>query len=238
LPGERAADSLLILPLCWLFHAPLGVQMIITCWSVKGGSGTTVVAASLALIAGRRTTTGALLVDLAGDAPAVLGLSEPTGPGVGDWLDSGHHDPALLRAMEVDAAPSVRLLPMGTCSHAGGAELVAALANDERTVIVDAGVLSPGPAFDLISAAATSLLVLRPCYLALRRASLAPLRPSGVVLITEVGRALGRKDVESVLGVPVVAEVLTDPVVARAVDAGLLAGRLPRGLIRSLSNAA
>ncbi len=212
--------------------------MIITCWSVKGGSGTTVVAASLALLAGRRGPDAALLVDLAGDAPAVLGMAEPTGPGVGDWLDGLNTDAAALRAMELLAAPSVRLLPMGAHSLASGANLAMVLALDPRTVVVDAGVLRVGPAFDLITAATTSLLVLRPCYLALRRAALAPVRPSGIVLVTEAGRALGRKDVESVLGAPVVAEVLADPLVARAVDAGLLAGRLPRGLVRSLSDAA
>jgi MinD-like ATPase involved in chromosome partitioning or flagellar assembly len=212
--------------------------MIITCWSVKGGSGTTVVAASLALLLGRRTEQGALLVDLAGDAPAVLGMAEPTGPGVGDWLDGPVRDRATLLQSEVEAAPFVRLLPMGSRTLSPGSPLVEALAQDKRTVIIDAGVLAPGPSLDVIANVTTSLLVLRPCYLALRRASLAPVRPSGVVLINELGRALGRKDIESVLGVPVVADVLIDPNVARAVDAGLLAGRLPRTLARSLRNAA
>jgi Cellulose biosynthesis protein BcsQ len=212
--------------------------MIITCWSVKGGSGTTVVAASLALLLGRRMEQGALLVDLAGDAAAVLGLTEPTGPGVGDWLDGPSRDATSLLQHEVEAAPFVRLLPMGTRSLSPGSPLIEVLAQDERTIIIDAGVLAPGPSLDVIANATTSLLVLRPCYLALRRASLAPVRPSGVVLISEPGRALGRKDIESVLGVPVVADVLIDPNVARAVDAGLLAGRLPRTLARSLRSAA
>jgi MinD-like ATPase involved in chromosome partitioning or flagellar assembly len=212
--------------------------MIITCWSVKGGSGTTVVAASLALLLGRRSESGVLLVDLAGDAPAVLGMTEPTGSGAGDWLDAAGGDLATLHQLEIEAAPAVRLIPMGTCSLASGGKLMEALAADERTVIIDAGILSPGPSLDVIANATTSLLVLRPCYLALRRASLAPVRPSGVVLVNEPGRALGRKDVEAVLGVPVVAEMLIDPNVARAVDAGLLAGRLPRTLARSLRSAA
>jgi hypothetical protein len=83
-----------------------------------------------------------------------------------------------------------------------------------------------------------SLLVLRPCYLALRRAVAAPFRPSGVVLVREPGRALTRRDVEAVLGVPVRAEVDVDPAIARAVDAGLLTARLPRGLERALRDAA
>ena len=53
--------------------------VLVTCWSVKGGSGTTVVAAALALSLARRDE-GALLVDLAGDVPAALGCPEPTLP--------------------------------------------------------------------------------------------------------------------------------------------------------------
>ncbi|MFZ2440837.1 MAG: hypothetical protein WAW51_00670, partial [Ilumatobacteraceae bacterium] len=56
------------------------------CWSAKGGSGTTVVSAALALVLSHRRP--ALLVDLAGDAPAALGIAEPAGPGVADWLAS------------------------------------------------------------------------------------------------------------------------------------------------------
>src|SRR5438477_86168 len=66
----------------------------------------------------------------------------------------------------------------------------------------------------------------------------ASVRPPGVVLVEERGRALTRADVEGVLGVPVRAVVEVDSTVARAVDAGLLAGRLPAGLERALRNAA
>ena len=73
------------------------------------------------------------------------------------------------------------------------------------TVVVDAGSSPAGAALQLVAAAGTSLLVLRPCYLALRRAVAAPVRPSGVVLVREAGRALGRNDVEEALQVPPVA---------------------------------
>ena len=86
----------------------------------------------------------------------------------------------------------------------------------------------------MAAGAQESLLVLRPCYLALRRALAAPVRPSGVVLVSESGRALGRRDVEDVLGVPVRAEVAIEEAVARAVDAGLLGRRVPRPLERAL----
>ena len=61
--------------------------------------------------------------------------------------------------------------------------------------------------------------------------------PLGVVrmpYVAEPGRALGRRDVESVIGVPVVAEIPLDPAVARAVDAGLLSCRLPATIGRAL----
>ena len=116
--------------------------------------------------------------------------------------------------------------------------------------MVDAGVVpvregdgrgagSDGEAALVLAAGAThSLLVLRPCYLALRRAVSCPLRPSGVVLVREDGRSLDEWDVEAALGVPVVATVRVTAQVARLVDAGLLAARLPKSLVRELRHAA
>lgn len=221
--------------------------MFISCWSVKGGSGTTVVAASLALLFAADPpvgcSDGALLADLAGDAPAVLGLPEPEGDGLLDWLASDAAVGALPR-LELDGGGGLSVLPCGRGpvlrSRADGdrvARLAEAWATSLRPVVADLGLLSPR-FHELAAASTTSLLVIRPCYLALRRAVEAPLRPSGVVLVDEPARSLGRHDVEEVLGVPVVATVEFDPGVARAVDAGLLAGRLPRRLARSLRSAA
>ncbi|MBK9180240.1 MAG: hypothetical protein IPM45_11890 [Acidimicrobiales bacterium] len=232
--------------------------MLVACWSAKGGSGTTVVAASLAVLLARSSETGALFVDLAGDAPAVLGLPEPSGAGLADWFAAGSEVPVDgLRRLEVPAAERLRLLPRGvgalgdgeaavvgalSCGPAAAGDraevLAALLATDGRAVVADCGSGPVGAALTVVAAATHSLLVTRPCYLSLRRAVAAPLRPSGVVLVREPGRALGRADVEEVLGVPVRAEVLVDPAVARAVDAGLLASRLPRTLERSLRHAA
>ncbi len=232
--------------------------MLTACWSAKGGSGTTVVAASLAVLLARSSEPGALLVDLAGDAPAVLGLPEPAGPGLVDWFAAGSEVPVDgLHRLEVPAADRLHLVPRGVGSFpdggrcgadalpAGLAErgdraevLTALLATDGRPVVADCGAEPRGVALAVAAAATRSLLVTRPCYLSLRRAVAAPLRPSGVVVVREPGRALSRADVEDVLGVPVRAEVLVDPAVARAVDAGLLASRLPRTLERSLRHAA
>lgn len=215
--------------------------MLVACWSSKGGSGTTVVAASLALLLARRMPGGGVLADLAGDAPAALGLAEPEGPGLAGWLAAGTEVPAdALSRLEVRAGSGLALLARGAGDLAPErADVLAALlAADARPVVADCGADLAGAALAVAAGATRSVLVTRPCFLALRRALRAPLRPSEVVLLTEPGRSLTRADVEDAVGAPVVAEVAVDPVVARAVDAGLLATRLPRSLARELSRAA
>ena len=216
--------------------------MLIALWSVKGGSGTTVVSVALAGMLARQSSAGSLLVDLGGDVPAVLGMAEPPGPGLGEWLASGSEVPAdALSRLEISGPGGLRVLPSGSDAVAvpGRAEvLTAILAADPRPVVADCGAGPLDAGLALAAAASASLLVLRPCYLSLRRAVQARLRPSAVILVSEPGRSLGRSDVESVLGVPVRAVVGVDPAIARAVDAGLLASRLPRGLERALRHAA
>lgn len=218
--------------------------MLTACWSVKGGAGVSVVAASLALrVAAHRPC---LLVDLGGDQPDIAGVPAPSGPGVSEWL-ARPHDPPPLADLAVSLPGGVALLPRGVgpleASRAGA--LLTALGALDRSVVVDCGAPAgadhgaPGELTLAIAGAATqSLLVTRPCLLALKRAVKAPVRPSGVVVVLEAGRALRTEDVAEVLGVPVVAEVAVDPTVARAVDAGLLAHRLPRPLQRGLRHVA
>jgi len=206
------------------------------CWSAKGGSGTTVVSAALALVLTRRAPT--LLIDLAGDAPAALGLAEPSGPGVAEWLASPTADAAALLRLSVDATDALRVIPRGSGNIPGDArwgDLARAL-DGHGQVVVDAGTGVPPAA--LLSAATHTLLVTRPCYLALRRAVASGIQPTGIVVVGEPGRALNSDDIERSLHAPVVAELQYDPAVARAVDAGLLASRLPRSLAHSLKAAA
>jgi len=218
---------------------PSGAFVLISCWSSKGGSGTTVVAAALAILLAAEVGT-ALLVDLGGDLPATLGLPEPA-VGLAGWA-GGSKERAHggeLSGLEVEVGAGVRLVPRGPGVLSGEISpwLAGALAGRDR-VVVDAGVVGGGgeggPGFGLTATASTSLLVLRPCFLALRRAVIAPLRGSGVVLVDEPGRALGPGDIEAALGLPVVAVVPWDPAVSRRVDAGLLGTALPRDLARAL----
>lgn len=204
------------------------------CWSLKGGSGTTVVAAALSIVRSRAEPT--LAVDLCGDVAAALGMADPCGPGLGDWLSSSTDDADALLGLSVEVRPSLRLLPPGSMAAApadrwqAAAEVLAACG---CTVVVDAGVGVPHDAF--LRAGAASLLVTRACYLALRRAPALRHTPTGVVLVAEHGRALDRRQVAAAVGCPVVAEVPWDPAIYRGVDSGLLAMRLPPAVGTPLS---
>ena len=217
--------------------------MLTACWSVKGGSGTTVVAATLALglLGVGRPVVAA---DFAGDLPVALGVAEPSGPGLLDWLGAGPHvpDDALGRLAHLQEN-GLTIIARGD-SHAApvvppdadtGRRLADALraVRGGSPVIADCGRSESSAMRSFIAAADRSFLVLRPCYLALRRAVAAP-RPTAVVLITEPDRSLSSGDIEDVLGVPVATEIALDPAVARAVDAGLLGARLPRHFTRAM----
>jgi MinD-like ATPase involved in chromosome partitioning or flagellar assembly len=219
--------------------------MLIACWSAKGGVGTTVVAAGLGLHLASRTPAGSLLVDLAGDLPIALGCPDTESPGIRDWLAAEGEIPTdALARLERPMHDGVGLITRGLGPLLGGrASLLARLLSAEpRTVVADCGVVTETEA-DVVArqvaaTASVSLLVLRPCFLGLRRAVRLTLRPTGIVVVNDEGRAITSDDIESVLGVPVVARVRVSPAVARAVDAGLLAGALPRTLERDLRHAA
>ncbi len=210
---------------------------MIVCWSVKGGSGTTVVASTLALIRAAESQRGALLVDLAGDVPAVLGLAEPSGPGVSEWFSQSENSSRMtLQSIAIQATANLQIIARGSNllnSDANFGELCSALKTFDLPIIIDAGCGIPSP--DLLAHATSSLLVTRPCYLSLRRAAHLSAKPTGIVLINETGRALGKRDVEAVVGAPVTAEITFDAAIARAVDAGLLASRLPAIMSKQLA---
>ena len=210
--------------------------MFFICWSPKGGSGTSVVAAGLALRAGA-AGPGALLIDLAGDQPALLAVAADARDGIADWAAAPDDVPVdAIAALEVPVADGVQLVPRGHAAVEGaaGERLAVALAVLEagnRPVVVDAGT-SPRPA-PWLPAGATLVTVVRPCYLALRRLAAAGLPPgSPTVVVEEPGRALTVADIGAAIGCDVAVRLPWDPAVARAVDAGLLTSRSPRSLRR------
>jgi hypothetical protein len=214
--------------------------VLVALWSSKGGSGTSVVAAAVAAVLAR--TTPCRLADLGGDQAAVLGLGADPGTGLLDWLAAGAALPESIDRLAVEVAPDLVLLPAGgraiddaagvrPAAEAGGA-LAAALRRRSGPTVVDVGVDRSAAAAALVEAADIALAVMRPCYLALRRAVASPslAHTSGVVLVEEPGRALGRSEVTDVLGLPVLGRIPWRPGVARAVDAGVLAARPVDGL--------
>ena len=209
--------------------------MLVACWSSKGGAGTTVVAASLALLLARRdpasarcSSTWPATCPPRSAWPSPTARASPAG-----WRPAPTSPPTRSRRLEVPAGPGLALLPRGD----GPARPTPAPRCSPRSWRP-----TPGP----WSSTAAPTRPAPPWPWPRRRHPLgarhpgllpgaapgrsrAPLRPSEVVLVTEPGRALAPHDVEDCVGAPVVAEVAVDPAVARAVDAGLLATRLPRG---------
>lgn len=212
--------------------------MLICFWSPKGGSGTSVVAAATALTLAHRAP--ARLADLAGDQPAMLGLATEPTPGLFDWLRAGPQAPTdALDRLGIEVAAGLTLLPagrgpIGAAPPEAGAALAVALHSAERSTICDAGRLDHAATAACAEVADANVVVVRGCYLALRRAVYheAIELATGAVLIAEHGRSLGTRDVEDVLGIPVLATIEARSSTARAVDAGVLATRMPDVLAR------
>ena len=217
--------------------------MLVSLWTLKGGAGCSVTSALLGLhLARQRQATGAVLVDLGGDLPAILGCPEPSA-GLVDWLRAGPTGPPNgLARMAVDLTPGLRLVGRGQGPMPEGEPhelLIRQLDAFPGQVVVDAGlVMGSGGQAALarwFAAHATrSVLVTRACYLALSRAARSPVVPSGVVVVREPGRAFADDDIADAIGAPIVGDVAADPAVARAVDAGLLLSRVPGRTHRAL----
>jgi len=195
--------------------------------SAKGGNCTTVTAAAHAA---RRAASGqtTCLVDLCGDLPAVLGIAEPEGPGVLDWLsESCGESVADLLSRSVRVADNLALIHRGAAFVSGHPRWgdLCSLVAAHPGIVVDAGTgFVPD---DVHDAADQTVLVTRPCYLSLRRA-VHRRRPGQVAVIDEPDRALTVADVAQVLGVTSPVRVPHSAAIGRAVDAGLLVERAPR----------
>jgi cellulose biosynthesis protein BcsQ len=214
--------------------------VLLSLWSPKGGSGTSVLAAACAIVLA--ADRGARLVDLDGDQAAVLGLTPGATDrpdGVRDWLAVGPEAPAdALDYFAVDAGPGLVLLPPGSAERVGtgaaGAALGVVLRDGVGAIVADCGRADDAASRALVEVSDLSVVVIRACYLALRRGTADELvrSASGIVVMEEAGRALGTREVADVLGVPVLATIPVRAAIARVVDAGVLVARLPDTLAR------
>lgn len=216
--------------------------MLWTVAGAKGGVGTSVTAAALAVEAARMDPTRPVtVVDLAGDQADLLGI-DACGQGVREWLRAGPEvDGEALERLSVEITGRLRLVPAGgrkppTLGSERIARFVEVLDDMAGLVIVDVGVAEPDPVAAtslLMASSARRTAVVRACYLALRRAQRIAVALDDIVEVREGGRALTTIDVEAVVGQPVAARIPFDPGIARVVDAGLLVARPPRSLRRA-----
>jgi hypothetical protein len=203
--------------------------------SVKGGVGTSVTSAAVALLLSRDSSRTTFLVDIGGgDQPDILGLPAIS-DGLGTWLSAPDR---RLSDLAVGVTDTLRLVPTGDRPLLAESSWMAPLAlalDDLRStanVVVDAGQLDTTDHLDPL--ADRRLMVMRPCYVALRHVVTAVNRWDGLVLVRPPDRVLTTRDVASVCDMPLAAEITMTPDVSRAVDAGVLRSRLPTGLVRSL----
>lgn len=212
--------------------------MLLSVCTPKGGSGASVVTAACSLVLAG--SVGARLADFAGDQPALLGLGADPPTGLTDWLAAGPEAPAdALDRLAVDAAPGLVLLPTGgadvaSASPEAGAALAVVLRDAPVTTIADLGTAAAPALQALLEVSDAAVIVMRGCYLALRRAVRHERfqRVVGAVVVDEPGRALGAHEVADVLGVPVLATFPLRASIARTVDAGVLTTRMPDLLAR------
>jgi hypothetical protein len=214
--------------------------MLVACWSAKGGSGSTSIAASLAVIAADSGQVP-LAVDLGGDLASVFGSAAPAGPDLHQWLEAAPDVGADTLHRVVTDLGGIDLLtaqPHSTASPGRIADLVTWLKQLDRPVIADVGCVDTALAHALVDQADRPLLVTRLCYLSLRRAIASPRAATGVVVIREKRRAITQLDVEQSLDLPVVAVVDVTAAMSRVIDSGQLPHHLPAYVRRALRHAA
>lgn len=206
--------------------------MLMVLSSVRGGVGTSVVSAAIAVLAARDQSRPTYLVDLTGDQTDIFGLAQAD-IGLDDWTTRADR---RLTDLAVDIDPQLRLVPSRTALDSTESldGLVTALEQrrHDAHVVIDAGRLDLSDSFRELRP--THLLVIRPCYLALRATVSSSRNWDGLVVVRPPDRVLTTRDVVNVTGLPAIAEVDMSADVARAVDAGVFGSRLPSGLERSL----
>ena len=187
----------------------MSTPRLIVCTGAKGGQGTTTIAAAIALTLARDAWT--VLIDTAGDALPILGCP---GPCTHRTLTDAVAHPVTV----------TRWLDVATTTAPIDRQALDAARERGWHVVIDAGT-TPVDVDD-----AERVLVVRNCYLALRRVVWQPQRPDVAAVVIEPDWPLTATDVADILpDVPKVV-VAWDPKVAGIIDAGLLAARYPDAL--------
>jgi hypothetical protein len=170
--------------------------------------------------------THTVLIDLCGDVPAAAGMAEPTTPGINDWLsESSTSDAQALVTLGTPFDNGLVIVHRGSSFVDGQprwSDLANAITTLPMNIVIDAGTTFLPD--ELRRAVTHVTMVVKPCYLSLRRASRMQ-RPTQLFVVCEESRALTIKDVGHVLGMPVTCEIPYTSAISRAVDAGMLPSR-------------
>ena len=111
--------------------------------------------------------------------PAIFGLAGEPELGLSDWLEAGAAAPVeALDRMLVEVAPGIALVPFGAADRTlrprpaaeAGAALAVALRDLPVPVVADCGAADDPATRALVEVADVVVVVIRGCYLALRRA--------------------------------------------------------------------
>ena len=232
------------------------------CWSAKGGTGTSTMAAAFAVRAAAALEKAGVdegaaggpvtLVDLRGDMNALLGMmSRGAGPvsGRDPWPAGAEAmDPAEVgRGVIAAAGERVGKCMMLVDLHdpAAGSVcdpasekfpiLLRAVCEASSVVVVDAGTDEADRASSIAETMPNvrPVMVVRNCYLSIRKAEArGASERSDVVLVEETQRSLGRRDVAAALNARGLHRVVWDARVARSVDAGTMVSMLAPSLRR------
>ena len=220
--------------------------MLISCWSPKGGSGTTVIAAALAML--HAQLSGSWLVDTQGDLDAVFPTGDaPATAGFRQW-SSVINDarPQRLADVAYAATSDVTLIPAGPVvadAPRPSAQRIAEFAEwiGDDVAIVDAGTVGDGGesyARLFSDVADHSYCVVRLCFLSLRRLQQSSVTPTGLIIIDEPNRMLAPEDFVRSVHAPVIATIPWDASISRSVNSGTLGRAMPKQLVRALGRAA
>jgi hypothetical protein len=219
--------------------------MVITMWSVKGGSGVSTLSTVVAAALNDLSRSNALLIDLAdGDLRGILGgptrASDDPGTGFGDWVAADETlDPSALERL-IGSEPAPLLIggnsasPIAQERSTRTVEGLRWLDTKYAHVLIDAGSANNDLSATTIQSATLSVLVLRPCLLSLRKAVASKLPASAAVLLAQPGSTLRASDIESSLGIPVITTIPFCASVSRATETSRLFSHPPRAIKRSI----
>lgn len=207
-------------------------------WSLKGGQGTSVTAAIIAL-RHQFHHDSVLIIDFGGDIAPILGQRVESQVGLIDWFLS-QSGPEALDQLVTPLLPQLSLLYSGTGVPAREATpfedrwatLEAWLNHDGRVTIVDLGTLpgQPGQLGSLWVQLTTWLLqqyhttlVTRPEYLSLRRYFEHDTIVDSLAILQTSTELLSAEDVADLCDRPVHFHIAIDETISHAVESGTLA---------------